>query len=423
MSTNEGYRRALDLLRCALTPAGFLASAHDVANYRRIWARDSVIAGLAALTTGDHELHAGLRRTLDTLAGHQGPHGEIPSNVGEEGKQVSYGGRVGRVDAPLWYVIGVCRYALRTGDEAFAARHRPAIDRALFLAGCWEFNNRGLLYVPLSGDWADEYIQHGYALSEQVLYLMALEDYGRVFGSDVHREKAVRLREQIAVNYWLEAQNAGHPLLYHPRAYRSLCDSASLPGHWLATFTPAGYARRFDGLANALALLAGLGDEATTAQTIAYVESLCTALGSDLLPAFYPPIEPGASGWDGLRLNHAGRFRNFPYAYHNGGLWPVWTGIWVAALARWGEEKRAARHCAAIHRANALGLGDERWGFYEFHHGQTHRPMGTPHATWSAAGAVIAHNRVGAMHPAATSPSREPAVVKPHDHCSTDLAR
>lgn len=131
MSAHEGYRRALDLLHRALTPAGFLASVSDVANYRRIWARDGVIAGLAALTTGDDALYDGLRRTLDTLADHQGPHGEIPSNVGEDGKRVSYGGRVGRVDAPLWYVIGVCRYASRTGDEAFAARHRPAMDRAL----------------------------------------------------------------------------------------------------------------------------------------------------------------------------------------------------------------------------------------------------------------------------------------------------
>lgn len=390
---SEGYRRAIDLLRRALTPAGFLASVTEAANYRRVWARDGVIAGLAALATGEADLRDGFRCTLDTLANHQGPHGEIPSNVGEDGEQVSYGGRVGRVDALLWYVIGVCRYALHTGDQAFAARHRPALEKALFLAGCWEFNNRGLLYVPLSGDWADEYVQQGYALSEQVLYLMALEGYSELQGSAPHwREKAAHLREQIAVNYWPSAGNLDHPLLYHPAAYRLAVESALHPAHWLATFTPAGYAQRFDGLANALALWAGLGDEHSSAQTIAHVDSLCADLRNDLIPAFYPPIQPGDPEWDGLRLNYAHRFRNAPYAYHNGGLWPVLTGFWVAGLARWGEDKRAARHREAVHRANALGPGGERWGFYEFHHGQTHQPRGTPHTTWSAAGAIIAHH-------------------------------
>lgn len=49
------------------------------ANYARVWARDGVICGLAGLAAGEAALTAGLADTLDTLAAHQGPRGEIPA--------------------------------------------------------------------------------------------------------------------------------------------------------------------------------------------------------------------------------------------------------------------------------------------------------------------------------------------------------
>ena len=72
---------ALDLLRDSLTEAGFLASPTDRTNYRRVWARDGVICGLAGLASGDDDLAEGLRRTVETLFAHVGPQGQVPSNV------------------------------------------------------------------------------------------------------------------------------------------------------------------------------------------------------------------------------------------------------------------------------------------------------------------------------------------------------
>jgi len=80
-SCEEGYRRAVELMRQCRTEHGFLATPTDQDNYRRIWGRDGAIIGLAALLTGDSELIEGCRRTLEILAHYQGPHGEIPSNV------------------------------------------------------------------------------------------------------------------------------------------------------------------------------------------------------------------------------------------------------------------------------------------------------------------------------------------------------
>ncbi len=56
--------------------------------------------------TDDDEMVGTFRRTLETLADNQGPHGEIPSNVDPESGRVSYGGMTGRVGADLWFIIG-----------------------------------------------------------------------------------------------------------------------------------------------------------------------------------------------------------------------------------------------------------------------------------------------------------------------------
>ncbi|HGX91873.1 MAG TPA: glycogen debranching protein, partial [Candidatus Tenderia sp.] len=129
---DEGYQRALALLHACNSEDGFLASPSRHDNYRRVWARDGVILGLAALMSGERELISGLRHTLLTLAHHQGPHGEIPSNVDTVADRISYGGTTGRVDADLWFIIGCCQYWRATGDDAFLGDMLPVLERVRF---------------------------------------------------------------------------------------------------------------------------------------------------------------------------------------------------------------------------------------------------------------------------------------------------
>lgn len=383
------YGQSLALLRRCLTPAGFVASPSDVDNYARVWARDGVIAGLAALASGDAELIDGMGRTLMTLRDHQGPHGEIPSNVTIDGASVSYGRLVGRVDVLFWYVIGVCAYLCATGERSdqFAA----SVERALFLAGCWEFNERGLIYTPLAGNWADEYIQQGYVLSDQLLYLLALGGAGEMFARPAWQAKAASLRELLVVNYWPRASLADHPLVYHPHAYRRQLEQETIV-HWLPSFSPAGYARYFDGLAHALALIADLGDAERQQQTEIYIQSLERQTNSALLPAFWPTIQPGNADWTHLIENHLyGHMKNQPYHYHNGGLWSVLTGLYATGMARRGWLDRARHVLAALDAANAQGRDGAAWEFAEYHHGQSGESLGTPYLAWSAAAAVLAY--------------------------------
>jgi len=212
----EGYRRSIDLLRECATEYGFLATPQEHDNYRRIWGRDSVIMGLAALLSGDEELIDASRRSLETLARNQGPHGEIPSNVDPATGRVSYGGTAGRVDADLWFVVGSGIYWRLTGDDEFLNRVVEALERARFLLGAWEFNTRGLLYIPPTGDWADEYLQSGYVLYDQLLYLQAQYEYCAIHKhlhqSENHDllDRVARLKHLIRANYYF-ADDDGMP--------------------------------------------------------------------------------------------------------------------------------------------------------------------------------------------------------------------
>ena len=396
---DEGYEKALELMRELVTDDGFLASTVSRDNYRRIWARDGVIIGLAALMTGIDSLVDTMRKTLKTLADHQGEHGEIPSNVDTGTNRISYGGTTGRVDADLWFVIGCTEYWLATGNDDFLAEMLPSIERVRFLLGAWEFNDRGLIYVPQTGDWADEYIQTGYILYDQLLYLQASRSFCRihqhVHDSADHRleDRTIRLRHLIRSNYWF---NGGEPEdIYHEVLYRKGEEASPRRGsrYWMPFFSPTGYGYRFDAFANVLAGLLGVADADQTEQVDGYIQEI-TPDKPCLLPAFHPVIEPIDRDWEDLQMMFSYSFKNNPYEFHNGGLWPMISGFYAADLMARGHSVKARRYLDGIHQANALAMDEQPWSFPEFVHGKKFTAGGNRCQGWSAAAAVMAHHAV-----------------------------
>jgi len=393
----EGYAQALRVLRRCHTEHGFWASPTEHDNYRRIWARDGCIAGLAALLSGDADLVEGCRRTLETLAASQGPHGEIPSNVDPRTDRVSYGGTVGRVDSDLWFVLACSEYWRRTGDEAFLLRMMTPLENVRRLLGAWEFNDRGLLYVPPAGDWADEYVQSGYVLYDQVLYLAAQRQFCAIHrhlhGSRDHRleERVNRLEQLITANFWFRPGEGVPRHVYHEILYEKGRKAAPhRAGHyWMPFFTPFGYGYRFDALANTLVSLLGVADEEHEAAVDEFIDHELHAEACPLLPAFWPVITPKDEKWDELQTIFNYEFKNRPYEYHNGGRWPMVTGFYVASLARRGLHDRARRYLASLHRANRLAMDGQEWSFPEYLHGRSYAPEGTHPMGWSAAAAII----------------------------------
>jgi glycogen debranching enzyme len=374
----EGYARALDLLHACRRPEGFLASTENKSNYQRVWGRDGAITSIASMRSGIPELIETAKSTLRTLARHQGPHGEIPSNVDPENGRVSYGGTAGRVDADLWFIIAAAEIGYATEDETFLAELWPVLERVRFLLGCcWEFNNRGLLYLQAQRSlrWIDATL---HARTDEAL-----------------PRRIDRLTALIRANYWIENPEEIPQAAYHPVIYRKSRDAekSRASRYWLPFFSPHGYGYRFDAFANVLTTLVGVASEHEERTLDAYLDEIVDQK-LPLIPAFAPVITPHDGDWAELQITFSHSFKNQPYEYQNGGLWPMIAGFSVARLAELGHLERARTVLESVHRANHTEWGDEEWGFPEYLNGRTLEPGGTRNLAWSAAGAIIGHHAI-----------------------------
>ena len=382
--SNLNYIKAIELLQKCSSSEGFLASAQDVSNYKRVWARDGVICGLAALASGEEDLIETFKNTLEILAKNQHKNGTIPSNVlvSDGVSEVSYGGLAGRVDAVTWFIIGVCQYAFHKKDIDFVAQYDIEIEKCLSLLEAWEFNNKHLLYVPLSGNWADEYVTDGYVLYDQLLRIWALKSYNHFANSSEIETKIKLITDQIAINF--TPNSTGEK--YHERAYNEALITDFMP----CSFSPAGYKSQFDAFANSLAVLLNIGSKEFQSKMISHAENIQKSTSLQLLPAFWPPIQETDLDWNLLKNNCKYEFRNYPNEFHNGGSWPMVNGFYGLALLQSGKINEAQNLLQAIDKANAI----EDFGFYENFNTALALPNGVKYCAWSAAAAVILHQSI-----------------------------
>ena len=379
--SNVSYHKAIALLHQVSTKNGFLASAENTSNYQRVWARDGVICGLAALASDDEKLIATFKNTLETLADNQHEIGTIPSNVLiSEGKtEVSYGGLAGRVDAVTWFIIGMCQYASHQNEPEFVVKYKTHIEKALALLNAWEFNNKHLLYVPLSGNWADEYITDGYVLYDQLLRIWALKSYNLFVKSAVLAKKIEDITHQIESNFLPNSKQEK----YHEKAYQELVFNKYLP----CSFSPSGYKTQFDAFANALVVLLKIGTKETQNQILEFTSNLASETKLGLVPAFWPPVFQEDEHWNLLKNNCKYEFRNFPYEFHNGGSWSMVNGFVGLAMLSQNQTENAAHLLEKINQANAV----DDFSFYENFNTDTKAPNGVAFCAWSAAATVLIH--------------------------------
>lgn len=372
------YHKAIALLKQVSTPHGFLASAEATSNYQRVWARDGVICGLAALASGDKSLIATFEATINTLAIYQHEIGTIPSNIciKESEVEISYGGLAGRVDAVSWFVIGVCQLAIYKNDDKIIEKYQTQIEKCFRLLNAWEYNNKDLVYVPLSGNWADEYITEGYVLYDQLLRLWALRSYNFFEKNELLAEKIVRVTQQIQANFLPHSNEEK----FHERAYANLKFEAYLP----CSFLPSGYQNQYDAFANALLILLDIGTENLHESICAHALKIAADTKLKLVPAFWPPIFESDKDWNLLKDNCKYEFRNYPYEFHNGGSWPMVNGFVGLSLLK--ENKTlAAKLALHLNEANAV----DNYSFYENFNTQTQAPNGVAFCAWSAAATVL----------------------------------
>lgn len=377
--------QAARLLESACSPHGILASTIEADNYRRVWSRDGIVAGLAGLLLDNETIIDGLRATLYTLTKWQHELGMIPSNVlvKNNGADMSYGSIAGRVDATCWYVVGACLFMKKRPRDGMREHLREHLKKALLALRYWEFNGKGLLYIPASGNWADEYPVEGHTLYDNLLRLWGLRLYREIFGEDEFTKHLPLIEEKIKVNFWPLAENKDAKAKYHPRLFDEAADAGLK--HWLCYLSPEKFNRTFDAAGVGLALLLGIGEDWQTEAVCEYLEGVFAEIKTDMAPAFWPPIRPGEEDWPSIANNYSFDFKNHPHHFHNGGIWPVWMGLLGMGLAAQGKPEFAERMLAAYLKTE----NPDDLKFYEYISSDELKPGGKKPLCYSASGLVF----------------------------------
>ena len=376
----EAKEESLNLLKSLITPRGFVASSNDIDNYKRVFSRDGIIAGISSIKFKEPELVEAFKQTLITPKRNQDKTGRIPSNVSLDEESVSYGTTVGRVDSSIWYVIGCCFYYLETGDKDFLEEMSESVDKTFFYLECLELNGRGLLYIPPGGDWADEYINEGYVLFDQMLYLFASEFYYKVFRKAETQDKINHLKKLIKTNFFPKEENLKSEFIYQSKLFEKIIEKYETCAP-IASFSAFGANYYYDLFAISLLFNSDLLERDEQKEIVNHLNE---TFGSDLpvYPAFYPTIDEKSPDWQKLNNNYIFRFKNKPNEYHNGGLWGVVHGFYLGSLDDV-EEGQILDFAKILERDN--------YKFPEFYHGLTLEGMGTSKLGFTAAGYLLAY--------------------------------
>lgn len=385
----EAYLFAKKVLEENSTKKGFVAAKNGKENYNRIWSRDGVVQTLAALALKDKALLKTAKKTLETLHQYQDETGRIPSNIPLEKGEVSYGMLVGRVDATIWYGIGVIQFGLQT-NKSFLKKFYPSLERVRRYLNSLELNGRGLLYIPPGGDWADEYVTHGYSLFDQVLYyefLCGLKKVNTLLGKKqtVTKKEIDELTEFIRVNYFPSTNRKDKSARYHQLLYDKLLKMAPLK-YPLASFSPDGFITRLDGFALSLLLNANFLPTSLEKKVQNALEERLRDQRVKVLPAFWPPIKRKDPLWRRLKFNAMFRFKNKPHHFHNGGLWPMIQGVYLVSLKRTNEKKYDE-----LIEDLAREFARDHYQFREYIESKQYTWQGTKHLGFSAAGYILAY--------------------------------
>lgn len=347
----EAYVKAKEVLDKCSTPGGLFASPRQ---YNAVYARDALISSLGGLVSGEERFLRQWQKSMDTLMDHQSSTGQIPNCVDTfvptRPRIIAFGA----ADASLWFLLTLA-YAEKLFGE-FPEFHAAA-ERALVWLKYQDAHEDCLIEQQEATDWMDIVSDRGHVLYTNVLYFAALE-----LGHDIRRAHLVR----EAINGFLWRQDLGYFL---PWGWKQMY------GNW------------FDTAANCFAVAFGMADTEQTAAILRYIDDNQLDQPHPVR-VLHPPIQPGDTEWrEYYRSEHG---LNMPDQYHNGGIWPWVSGLYVAALVRAGHVEKAREQLYRLALMNRLGRENE-WEFNEWVHGVSGEPKGSPNQAWSAGMYIYAY--------------------------------
>lgn len=373
-------RESLALLGENLVPAGILAAGSGaVRGYANVFARDAAVCVLAMAISGDARLVRGARASLETLAAHQADNGQIPKFVDARTGKGDFW-YVGCIDATLWWLLALDWLERNGAARGLARRLAPCAGRALAWLACQEHPMIRLLSQNEASDWADIMPRSGFVLYSNALWYRVKRRYG-LPGAEETRRSFNQLFRPGARD--LPEYRRLRLLAHYARRHDAN------PEMYLSYVNLGAAGDEGDVFGNLLAVLFGLADGARAKAVLRAIDR-AQAGAAWPVRSVCTPIAKGDARW---RV-YMGRHRqNLEHQYHNGGIWPMLGGFWVAALAAQGMKARAREELARLARANAVN----GWEFNEWFHGLSGRPSGMPRQSWNAAAFLLARRSLEAQ--------------------------
>jgi glycogen debranching enzyme len=372
--------RSIELLRRNLSPGGILAASPgeraDLRGYTAIFGRDAAVCAIGMALSGDKLLQSEAATGLHTLARHQAPNGQIPKFVDLQRREADFW-YLGCIDSTLWWLIGLAFLDAQAGSGGLRRRYAGQIRRALQWLLAQEHQRFFLLQQNEASDWADIMPRSGFVLYTNALWYFVKRLYGL--------EHQAETRANF--NGLFHPFSAGLAEYRRARLLNDYVLRAARDRELYLSFVNFAYfGEEGDVFGNVLAILLGLADVRAARRTL---EALTKARAHDPYPvrAVTRPIRRASMLWRPYMARHR---QNLAWQYHNGGIWPMVGGFWVAALVASGRREQAARELVKLARACAL----KNWAFTEWLHGKTLAPRGMPGQSWNAAAYLMAERAV-----------------------------
>ncbi|MCX7996542.1 MAG: hypothetical protein N2691_02145 [Patescibacteria group bacterium] len=396
---DQAFQLALENLQKNRTKFGLVASrsvnTDDKPPYDYLFPRDTGVSVFGLMFSDDPEMLELARVSIESLAIAQSDKGQFPQSYRLDSNRPEWW-HPGTVDSTLWWSIALLKYFEKTGDRAFFNSHRERLERAFTWLTYQDTNNDSLLEQGEAAGWDDEFPRHGTVLYTNALWYWLVRLRVEVEGREELKVLQDKIREGVNTFLWVH-KGDDHTRNYFPEndytrntffSFRLMewvnAQAVVLP-YYLGYVSHLSFEMRCDVYGNILACLSGLADDKRKRLIVDFIFRAGINVPFPV-KVLYPPIYPGENDWRPYMSK--GR-QNYPWQYHNGGIWPYVGGFWVVLLAQMGHPKA---HEELEKLAKAASLND--WEFNEYLHGQNGTPMGMTFQTWNMAMYVAAYKAV-----------------------------
>lgn len=397
--TQKAYDLSIQYLKQNQTDYGMAASRPskdmEKATYASLFPRDIGVSTLGMLASDDEELIGLAKKSLISLIPSQSERGQFPQNYEPE-KNVIHWWMPGTIDGTLWWSIAFLEYVKKTDDKEFYQKYKAHLDKAFTWLTYQDTNNDFLLEQGEAAGWDDEMPRQGTVLYTNALWYWLMKLRIEVEKRDDLVMTKQRIHEGVNTLLWVhKSDDRGMNYVPDNQYTKDMVYASTMieysnaqvvfAPYYLGYSSHRSFEMRCETYGNILACLTGLADEKKAAMITDFI--IRSGINNPFpVKVMYPPIYPGEPDW---RAYMAKGRQNYPWQYHNAGIWPYVGGFWVTWLAQYNKEI-AAKELEKLAEANKVN----DWEFNEFLHGQLGTPIGVPYQSWNMAMYIKAYKSV-----------------------------